>query len=396
MAAENIPVMADLLSRRNCRLEERGCIFLLRLFIAASFCGIMPGRNQYGSSISKSLSDQEVCIKMDQKNMKTLSLVCPSCGGRMDLSADGKQAACPYCGRKMLIEKDESAQKEYERRIARARAEEDIRDLQRKRQHRRRLKGWLIALCVLAGICLINILIPGSPMNGLAFPRTADPFPSVSIQFSGMSGEGRAELQISGRSAEEYLDSARFEVTPNTGLYNGDTVTVKAKAPAGWRFEPAEKQYTVKGLTAWVLNTDQLSGDNLAAIHANTDRLIREDWADIVSSSFARDMTCTPYRMYLFISDEKNAYEYNVLYDTYEVHVTREDGSVFTGYEACRYTDLKIPADGVLTAGYGNLQGFNFGFNHGFSYAQSFSGWTDAAEMEADLRHVRDGYHLAD
>ena len=100
--------------------------------------------------------------------------------------------------------------------------------------------------------------------------------------------------------------------------------------------------------------------------------------------------------MYLFVSDEKYSYEYNVLYDTYQVKVTRADGSVYTGYEACRYTDLKIPADGVLTAGYGSLQGFNFGFTQGFSYAQSFSGWTDAAEMEADLRHVRDGYHLAD
>jgi ATP-dependent DNA ligase len=35
-------------------------------------------------------------------------------------------------------------------------------------------------------------------------------------------------------------------------------------------------------------------------------------------------------------------------------------------------------------------------YNHGFSYAQSFAGWTDAAEMEADLRHARDGYHLVD
>ncbi len=107
-------------------------------------------------------------------------------------------------------------------------------------------------------------------------------------------------------------------------------------------------------------------------------------------------MTYTPYRMYLFISDEDYTYERIVLYDTYEVKVTRQDGSVFTGYEACRYTDLKIPADGVLTAGYGDLQGFNFGFTQGFSYAQSFSGWTDAAEMEAALRHARDGYHLAD
>ena len=83
-------------------------------------------------------------------------------------------------------------------------------------------------------------------------------------------------------------------------------------------------------------------------------------------------MTYTPYRMYLFISDEDTLYERNVLYDTYEVKVTRADGSVLTSYEACRYTDLKIPADGVLTAGYGSLQGFNFGYNHGFSYAQSF------------------------
>ena len=313
----------------------------------------------------------------------------------MELSADEEKAVCPYCGHEMLIETEELAQKEYERRMAQARADEDIKDLQRDRQRKRRLKGWLIALCVVAGLCLIGVFIPGSPMNELAFPRTADPFADVSVTFSGMSGEGAAELHISDRSTAEYLGETRFEVTPKAGLQNGDTVTVTAQAPIGWRFEPAEKQFTVEGLTAWVLSTDQLAGDNLAGIHANTERLIQEDWKDIVSSSLAKDMTCTPYRMYLFISDEGGTYERNVLYDAYTVHVTRKDGSVLTTYEACRYADLKIPADGVLTARYGSLQGFNFGFNHGFSYAQSFSGWTDAAEMEADLRHARDGYHLA-
>ena len=333
---------------------------------------------------------------MDKENVKTLSLVCSSCGGEMELSEDGKTAVCSYCGNKMLIEKEETAQKEYDRRIAKARAEEDIRDLQSKRQRKRRLKGLLIALCVIAGICLINVCIPGSPMHELAFPQTADPFTGVNVTFSGMSGEGRAELQVFDRSDAEYADTTRFEIKPESGLHNGDTVTVKAKAPAGWRFEPSEKQFKVEGLTEWVESTDQLTGDNLAAIHSNTERLIREDWESIVTSSFARDMTCKPYRLYLFISDEDVSYEYNVLYDTYEVKVTRQDGSVLTSYEAARYTDLKIPADGVLTAGYGSLQGFNFGYNHGFSYAQSFSGWTDAAEMEADLRHVRDGYHLTD
>ena len=332
---------------------------------------------------------------MGETKIKTLSLVCPSCGGKMELSADEEKAVCPYCGHEMIIDTDDSAQDEYERRIAMARAEEDIKDLQSTRQRKRRLKGWLIALCIIAGINLIGVHIPASPIHELVFPRTADPFTAVSLKFSGMSGEGRAELQISDHSAE-YADTARYEIIPDKGLSNGDTVTVKAGAPAGWRFEPAEKQFTVEGLTAWVTSTTQLNEDNLAAIHANTERLIREDWEDIVSSSLAEDMTYTPYRMYLFISNEDFSYERNVLYDTYEVKVTLADGSVLTSYEACRYTDLKIPADGILTAGYGSLQGFNFGYNHGFSYAQSFSGWTDAAEMEADLRHARDGYHLVD
>ena len=162
-----------------------------------------------------------------------------------------------------------------------------------------------------------------------------------------MSGEGTAELRISDHR-EEYADEDWFEVVPNTGLSNGDVVTVKGKAAAGWRFEPAEKQFTVDGLTAWVLSIDQLAGDNLAAVHSNTERLIRED------------------------------------------------GTVYTGYEACRYSDLRIPADGVLKAHYGTLQGFNFGFSQGFSYAHSFAGWTDAAQMEADLRNVRENYQLAD
>ena len=332
---------------------------------------------------------------MNQANIKTMSLTCPSCGGVMELVENEDKAVCPYCGNELLIEKEDSARKEYEKLIARARAEEDIKDFQEQRKRKRRLKRWLITFCIIAGLLLINILIPASPMNRLVFPPTVDPFTCADIKFSGMSGEGVAELRISD-NGEEYADEDRFEVVPKTHLSNGDVVTVKVKTTPGWHFEPAEKQFTVEGLTAWVLGTDQLNGDNLTAIHRNTERLIREDWKDIVSSSFAQDMICTPYKLYLFVADEDTLYERNVLYDTYEVNVTRKDGTVFTSYEACRYSDLRIPADGEMIADYGSLQGFNFGFNYGFSYAQSFSGWTDAAEMEADLRNVRENYHLAD
>lgn len=333
---------------------------------------------------------------MELTNNKTLLPICPSCGEKMELSEDREKIVCPYCRYTLFIEKGESGQEEFSQNIEESFEEDSTEDVYRNDKRENRLKVWLIAFCIVAGICLINMLIPGSPMREIFFPRTANPFMIVSVKFYGMSGEGRAELQISRQRVAEYADSARFEVTPDTGLRNGDVVKVKAKAPVGWRFKPAEKQFTVEGLTTWVMGTYQIRGDNLASIHANTEQLIREDWADIVPSSFASDITYTPYRMYLFISDEKTGYNYNVLYDTYEVKVTRTDGSVFTSYEACRYADLKIPADGVLTADYGMLQGFNFGFAHGFAYDQAFSGWTSPEGMEGDLRFVNDGRHLAD
>ena len=334
---------------------------------------------------------------MSKESIKTISLVCPSCGGNMKLSADGKKAVCPYCGHEMLVnEEEDTARKEYERRMAKARVDEDIKNLQIKNQAKRRLKGWLIALCVIAVICMINVLIPDSPMRRMVFPQSVDPFENVYLTYSGMSGDGRAELHFSGGNAAEYAEETDFEILPQANLSNGDTVTVKAKAPDGWKFEPSQKQFTVEGLTEWVLQTDQLNEENLNKIHANTERLIREDWEEILASSLAEEMSITPYRLYLFVAEDKNEYERNVLYDTYEVNVTRADGTVFTGYEACRYASLKIPADGVMTADYGTLMGFNFGFSHGFSYADSFSGWTDAAEMEADLRHARDGYRLVE
>ena len=123
---------------------------------------------------------------MDQANIKTLSLACPSCGGKMELSADEERAVCPYCGYEMLIDKEEPAQKEYERRVARARTDEDIKDLQEKRQRKRRLKGWLIALCVVAAICLANVFIPVSlksrSTKSTAKARQSCRFPSAAMR----------------------------------------------------------------------------------------------------------------------------------------------------------------------------------------------------------------------
>ena len=47
--------------------------------------------------------NQEACNNMSQEDVKTLSLACPSCGGKMQLSADEEKATCPYCGHKNTV-----------------------------------------------------------------------------------------------------------------------------------------------------------------------------------------------------------------------------------------------------------------------------------------------------
>ena len=64
--------------------------------------------------------------------MKMVNLTCPGCGRQMGLSADGKQASCPFCGSHALIDDErkhivydnaEQAGYEFEKGRQRAKAE---------------------------------------------------------------------------------------------------------------------------------------------------------------------------------------------------------------------------------------------------------------------------------
>ena len=87
--------------------------------------------------------------------MKMISLTCPECGAELETTSDRSLLFCEYCGRKILIEHNESEHQkgyEYERGRMKAQAEgyidqdlldsvkdliapvEKIEDLQRKKQ----------------------------------------------------------------------------------------------------------------------------------------------------------------------------------------------------------------------------------------------------------------------
>ena len=144
---------------------------------------------------------------MDQPDIKTIHSLhaCPSCGGKMELSADEEKATCPYCGHEMLIDKEEPAQQEYNRRMAQARADEDIKDLQKRRQRKRhRLKGLahrpMRGRCYMPGWC---VLVPGSRCR---CSRSYLPVPVMDcggvVKFSGMSVKPRLSYRSPTRSAQ--------------------------------------------------------------------------------------------------------------------------------------------------------------------------------------------------
>ena len=333
-------------------------------------------------------------MKSHQEQENIVLLKCPSCGGSMELDQGGRTAVCPYCGQKLLLKNAEDpSKKAYEYHKAKELAAADARDEIKKRGRRRAAKAYLIVGLLFLVLCGIGVLIPGTSFHVAVFPKKADPFENVSVTFVGDSGSGRA--QVKGRGSGELRD-VEFTVTPSENLENGDEVTVKAGRVTGYRWEPAEKTYTVEGLAEWIRKTDAIPASELTKLHENTERLIDEDWEEIAGSSSVTDITVEPYRLYLFVARDEEAFDRNFLYDSYKVTVTRDTGEELVTYEACRYANLKLQPEGDMTAEYGSLLGFHLGYLSGFASTSSFSGWLDAAEMEADLKNVRDGYLLAE
>lgn len=88
-----------------------------------------------------------------------------------------------------------------------------------------------------------------------------DPFDNLKIEFKGFNGRGTATIEeniieYSGNdeTVERLIDSVRYDISPNKGLKNGDTVTVTVRYKKDLKnlskasFTREEKTYKVKGL----------------------------------------------------------------------------------------------------------------------------------------------------
>lgn len=186
-------------------------------------------------------------------------------------------------------------------------------------------------------------------VTGLEEIEEVDPFDEAyfSIEYSGMGPNGRATATNS-----EYNDIS-YEISPQSGLSNGDTITItatmtKEENVTGFTLSKTSADFTVDGLDSYVSDLSEIPDDYLAQMEAQSqDEMTSEvssDWdnpewyqsMEYIGSYLAVQKPDTT----LFFSDE------NTVYMIYKVTADSPQGDI-TYYTYAVYGDVVIYADGT-------------------------------------------------
>lgn len=184
-------------------------------------------------------------------------------------------------------------------------------------------------------------------INGLEDIETVDPFKEgdFTLDFSGTAPDGMA--MVSNNAHQEIS----YEVTPASGLSNGDTVTVTAELPygiedAGFALSETEKTFTVEGLEQYVDSLEQIPDDYLELMESQAN--------DAMQSAVAEDWdTPDDYKgmeyigSYLAVVKEGSSFlnNANELCMVFRVTAGSPEGE-FQYYYYTTFSDLKLNADG--------------------------------------------------
>ena len=116
-------------------------------------------------------------------------------------------------------------------------------------------------------------------VSGLQELRPVDLFQGVEVTFSGVAPFGEAVATWDG-SGDPFLEQVVYNVQPNQGLSNGDTVTVSAKY-LPWAAEDAlcrpkadTKTFTVEGLDHYLAQPEELTAQALDTLDQDARALL--------------------------------------------------------------------------------------------------------------------------
>ena len=237
-----------------------------------------------------------------------------------------------------------------------------------------------------------------------AKPVTVDPTPYLSVEFSGMSGEGTASWNFDsegfaaacGDGVEDAAGLAACvdgSLDKAEGLSNGDTVTFRWNCDAETAQQehnavlaPEDAAFTVEGLDEWVTALDQIGQTDWDALAAAGEEALRQKEGDSILSA-----DCLGGYMLVrqdFSSEMVDVH--NMLYAAYKVEAQLPDGSTLTYYAGVGFGDLVLHGDGSVeaTGDYGFLAYGNIDVKVNGDY-YNFTGFETLEDMNAECI---DGY----
>ena len=255
-----------------------------------------------------------------------------------------------------------------------------------------------MALAALAAVLALAVAGCG------AKPVTVDPTPYLSVEFSGMSGEGTASWNFDSEGfaaacGEDVKDAAGLAACVDgsldkaEGLSNGDTVTFQWNCDAETAQQehnavlaPEDAVFTVEGLDEWVTALDQIGQTDWDALAAAGEEALRQKEGDSILSA-----DCLGGYMLVrqdFSSEMVDVH--NMLYAAYKVEAQLPDGSTLTYYAGVGFGDLVLHGDGSVeaTGDYGFLAYGNIDVKVNGDY-YNFTGFETLEDMNTECI---DGY----
>lgn len=193
-------------------------------------------------------------------------------------------------------------------------------------------------------------------VEGLEEPEEIDPFEGVEVTFSGIAPNGEATLDDS--NGPESCQSL-YELDPQEGLSNGDTVTLYLDRDNvneyltenyGVVVSETSKTYTVEGLASYAASLDEIPEETAESMRKQSEDVIRARIAEqsdmtLNELSYLGDIMLTPK-----VPGTMN--KNNVLYNVYRTSVTITRGENTTNAESYAwvgYYDLTMLADGTCS-----------------------------------------------
>ncbi|MBR4966408.1 MAG: hypothetical protein IKY53_07925 [Lachnospiraceae bacterium] len=264
--------------------------------------------------------------------LKIEHMECPRCGASLSPEKGNAEVICQFCGAAFQI-KDEvnleeiratAESKSYGYHKGKLRAEIEADAIKKQNSVNVFMPLIIIgtALLLFAGTWMVI---------WLCMPKV-DPFACISVTFEGIDGDGTVSVRGTDPSVD--INLIDYEISKDSYLSEGDSISIVARS-GEYRLAERTKTYTVEGLTRYLNDLDNISGEALALIHTRAQEDQKSNLENVISTDSLISME--PIMLFLSTDGKKK----NLLYDVFEARIDTPDGEIIC-YPVTVYNDVII------------------------------------------------------